>query len=57
MVCRNVLLYFDRDEAVRLLRELAFNCREEGYLLLSAAEYPLAWSLSALGFAASDNSI
>ena len=50
IVCRNVLLYFDRDEAVRLLRELSLSCREEGYVLLSAAEHPLAWSISNLGF-------
>jgi chemotaxis methyl-accepting protein methylase len=50
VVCRNVLLYFDRDEAVRLLRELTLACREEGYVLLSAAEHPLAWSISNLGF-------
>jgi chemotaxis methyl-accepting protein methylase len=50
VVCRNVLLYFDRDEAVRLLRELSASCREDGYLLLSAAEHPLAWSISGLGF-------
>jgi chemotaxis methyl-accepting protein methylase len=55
VVCRNVLLYFDRDEAVRLLRELALTCRDEGYLLLSAAEHPLAWSISTLGFDASND--
>jgi chemotaxis methyl-accepting protein methylase len=55
VVCRNVLLYFDRDEAVRLLRELALTCREEGYLLLSAAEHPLAWSISTLGFDATND--
>ena len=54
VVCRNVLLYFDRDEAVRLLRELALSCRDEGYLLLSAAEHPLAWSVSTIGFDASN---
>jgi chemotaxis methyl-accepting protein methylase len=50
IVCRNVLLYFDRDEAVRLLREVSLSCREEGFVLLSAAEHPLAWSISTLGF-------
>ena len=50
IVCRNVLLYFDRDEATRLLRELSLSCREEGFVLLSAAEHPLAWSISTLGF-------
>jgi chemotaxis methyl-accepting protein methylase len=50
VVCRNVLLYFDRGEATRLLRELSLTCREGGYMLLSAAEHPIAWSIPTLGF-------
>jgi chemotaxis methyl-accepting protein methylase len=48
IICRNVLLYFERPEATRILRELADNCREDGYMLLSAAEHPIAWSIDSL---------
>jgi chemotaxis methyl-accepting protein methylase len=48
IVCRNVLLYFERSEAQRILGELAACCRGDGYVLLSAAEHPLAWSVPEL---------
>jgi chemotaxis methyl-accepting protein methylase len=48
IVCRNVLLYFERSEAQRILSELAGYCRGDGYVLLSAAEHPLAWSVPEL---------
>ncbi|WP_428268145.1 CheR family methyltransferase [Haliangium sp.] len=43
VVCRNVLIYFDRDEAIELIDRLARRCRPGGYLLLSAVERPLFW--------------
>jgi chemotaxis protein methyltransferase CheR len=43
IVCRNVLIYFDRDEAVEIVERLAARCRPGGYLLLSAVERPLFW--------------
>jgi chemotaxis protein methyltransferase CheR len=43
VVCRNVLIYFDREEAVELVDRLAARCRPGGYLLLSAVERPLFW--------------
>lgn len=43
VVCRNVLIYFERDTAVALVGRLLAACRPDGYLLLSAAERPLAW--------------
>jgi chemotaxis methyl-accepting protein methylase len=55
VVCRNVLLYFERPEATRILRELADSCREDGYVLLSAAEHPIAWSIESLIWDKSDD--
>jgi chemotaxis methyl-accepting protein methylase len=55
VVCRNVLLYFERPEATRILRELADSCREDGYVLLSAAEHPIAWSIETLLWDRSDD--
>jgi chemotaxis methyl-accepting protein methylase len=55
VVCRNVLLYFERPEAIRILRELSDCCREDGYLLLSAAEHPIAWSVGALVWERTDD--
>jgi chemotaxis protein methyltransferase CheR len=46
IVCRNVLIYFDRDEAVEIVERLAARCRPGGYLLLSAVERPLFWMSS-----------
>lgn len=43
VVCRNVLIYFDRDEAVEIVQRLAARCRPGGYMLLSAVERPLFW--------------
>ncbi|MBL9008518.1 MAG: methyltransferase domain-containing protein [Myxococcales bacterium] len=43
VVCRNVLIYFDRSDAIAIATRLATACRPGGYLLLSAAERPLAW--------------
>ena len=48
VVCRNVLIYFAREEAIALLARLAGRCRAGGYLLLSAVERPLFW-MSKLG--------
>jgi chemotaxis protein methyltransferase CheR len=55
VVCRNVLLYFERRQASRILRELAEAVRHDGYLLLSAAEHPLAWSVRTLGWERSED--
>lgn len=43
IVCRNVLIYIDRPVAVAIVARLATYLRPGGYLLLSAAERPLAW--------------
>lgn len=43
VVCRNVLIYFEREEAMALIDHLAARCRPGGYLLLSAVERPLFW--------------
>lgn len=48
VVCRNVLIYFSRSEATEVLRRLSRACRPGGYILLSAAERPLAWMTEAL---------
>ena len=40
VVCRNVLLYFERDHAVSVIRELDASTE---FLLLSPVEEPLAW--------------
>ena len=55
VVCRNVLLYFERRQASRILREVAETVRQDGYVLLSAAEHPLAWSVRTLGWERSDD--
>lgn len=43
IVCRNVLIYIERPAAVAIVARLATYLRPGGYLLLSAAERPLAW--------------
>lgn len=43
VVCRNVLIYIERSEAVAIIKRLVEACVSDGYLLLSAAERPLAW--------------
>lgn len=48
VVCRNVLIYFSRAEATEVLRRLSRACRPSGYVLLSAAERPLAWMTEAV---------
>jgi tetratricopeptide (TPR) repeat protein len=50
-----VLLYFERRDASRIVRELAEFTRDDGYLLLSAAEHPLAWSVRAMGWERSED--
>jgi chemotaxis protein methyltransferase CheR len=47
VVCRNVLLYFEREEALEIIDHLAARCRPGGYLLLSAVERPLLWMSNA----------
>lgn len=48
VVCRNVLIYFTRAEATEVVRRLSRACRPSGYILLSAAERPLAWMTEAV---------
>lgn len=48
ILCRNVLLYFLREQAERVLRDLSAYVHDHGLLVLSAAEQPLSWSLSEL---------
>lgn len=43
IVCRNVLIYFDRKPALEVIQRLAGMCRPGGYLLLGAIERPLFW--------------
>ncbi len=43
VVCRNVLIYFERDQALAIIEQLAKACRSNGYLLLGALERPLFW--------------
>lgn len=43
VVCRNVLLYFERAAAAAVVAGLSAACRPGGYVLLSAAERPLCW--------------
>lgn len=43
VICRNVLIYFERADAVRVIDRLAWRCRPGGYLLLGAIERPLFW--------------
>ncbi|MEM9493766.1 MAG: CheR family methyltransferase, partial [Myxococcota bacterium] len=42
-VCRNVLIYFEREHAVEIIERLATFCQPGGYLLLGAVERPLFW--------------
>lgn len=48
VICRNVLIYFDRAEATAAIARMARVCRPGGYILLSAAERPLAWMTETL---------
>ena len=48
VVCRNVLIYFEREAAIAVVRRMTRACRPGGYVLLSAAERPLAWMLDTL---------
>ena len=43
VVCRNVLLYFDQDEALQIISSMAGACRPRGFLLLGAIERPIFW--------------
>jgi chemotaxis methyl-accepting protein methylase len=43
VVCRNVLIYFERADAIAALARLASACRTGGFLLLGALEAPLLW--------------
>lgn len=43
VVCRNVLIYFEREQAVAIIDRLSRACRPGGYLLLGAIERPLFW--------------
>ena len=38
MFCRNVLIYFDQETKIGVLNRLAGTMRDDGYLLLGAAE-------------------
>jgi chemotaxis protein methyltransferase CheR len=38
VVCRNVLIYFDKDTVTRVARRLVSSMREEGWLLLGASD-------------------
>jgi chemotaxis protein methyltransferase CheR len=49
IVCRNVLLYFPRAHAERVLRDLSQHMNDDGFMVLSAAEQPLSWAVSTLG--------
>ena len=43
VVCRNVLVHFERQDAVRVLKAMALAGRARGWLLLGAVEQPLGW--------------
>jgi chemotaxis protein methyltransferase CheR len=43
VVCRNVLIYFERADAIAAIGRLAACCRDGGFLLLGALEAPLLW--------------
>jgi chemotaxis protein methyltransferase CheR len=43
VVCRNVLIYFERADAIAAIARLVACCREGGFLLLGALEAPLLW--------------
>jgi chemotaxis protein methyltransferase CheR len=42
VLCRNVLIYFDRDTVARVARRLVASLSEHGWLLLGAADPPIA---------------
>jgi tetratricopeptide (TPR) repeat protein len=46
VVCRNVLIYFERTQAISIIERLARTCRPGGFLLLGAIERPLFWMSS-----------
>jgi chemotaxis methyl-accepting protein methylase len=46
VVCRNVLIYFERGQAISIIERLARTCRPGGFLLLGAIERPLFWMSS-----------
>lgn len=43
VVCRNVLLYFEQDQALQIIKSMARACRPRGYMLLGAIERPIFW--------------
>ncbi len=43
IVCRNVLIYFERDHAEEIIANLVKSCQPGGFLLLGAIERPLFW--------------
>jgi chemotaxis protein methyltransferase CheR len=43
VVCRNVLIYFERADAIAAIARLAAACRDGGFMLLGALEAPLLW--------------
>ena len=51
IVCRNVLIYFEREQAVAIIARLAGFCQPAGYLLLGAIERPLCWMAGRRGLA------
>lgn len=48
VVCKNVLIYFERDAGVRIVEALGHALSRDGVLLLGAAERPLVWMTKAL---------
>jgi chemotaxis methyl-accepting protein methylase len=46
ILCRNVLLYFEREQALSIVEQLARCCTSDGYLLLGVSERTLVWSSS-----------
>lgn len=57
VVCRNVLMYFERARATDVVRRLARSCQPGGYVLLSAAERPLVWMTQVLEEADGDHDV
>lgn len=43
VVCRNVLLYFEQEQALQIIRSMAGACRPRGFMLLGAIERPIFW--------------
>lgn len=43
IICRNVLIYFDKKPALDIIERLESFCSAGGYLLLGAIERPLFW--------------